>query len=684
MNARRFKNLLDQGLALHQAGHYAEAEAVYAPLRREGPKDFDVQHLSGLVAIHESRFADAVGFLQAAQKLDRRSAGCAVLLGFALRKLNRLTAAEETLRRATKLDPAVADAWAELGFVLQETGKLSEALAALEQAVALDPGCITAHARLGFLKSKIAGYAAAEPHFRQLVAIQPASAKHWANLGICRVQQMDLGEALECFDQALARDPDLGLAHAGRGLTLDRCLRVGDALRDYAEAVRLDPADFDSHSNRLFCSQQLGAHSQAELFRLALDFGRVAETVAASARSPAAAIADADPERRLRVAFLSPDFRRHSVAFFIEPLLAHLDRRQFEIFLYHDHFDLDEVSGRLSGLADAWHHVAGLPNDALHAQIAAAPPDILVDLSGHTSPNRLPLLARRLAPVQVTYLGYPGTTGLSVMDYRFVDAVSDPAGEGDHYHTEQLVRFAPTAWAYLPSGDAPAVAPPPCATGRPVPGGCFNKYAKVTDGILGQWARILTAVPGSRLMLKARGLENPVLLAHAKQRFAAAGLDPARVMFRGRTPDGRSHLATYDEIDVALDTFPYNGTTTTCEALWQGVPVVTLTGDTHASRVGTSLLAAAQHPEWVACDWGDYVRKAVGLVAQPARLEATRSALRGELHRSALLDHATHAARFGHALRETWRHACATTPKMERAGDNARQLALRPSAAVAG
>jgi len=274
--------------------------------------------------------------------------------------------------------------------------------------------------------------------------------------------------------------------------------------------------------------------------------------------------------------------------------------------------------------------------------------------------NRLPLFARRLAPVQVTYLGYPNTTGLPAMDYRFTDAVADPAGEADRFATERLVRFAPTAWAYAPPADAPAPGAPPVLTRGHVTFGCFNNPAKITDSMLQVWARIMAAVPDSRLCLKGAGLADPAQRQRYAACFAAVGVAPDRLELLDRTPDTTSHLACYHGIDIALDTAPYNGTTTTCEALWMGVPVVALVGDRHMARVSASLLGACEHREWAAATAADYVACAVRLATDPAGLASIRANLRGELQRSPLLDHAGQAARFGDALRECWQNWCRT------------------------
>jgi predicted O-linked N-acetylglucosamine transferase (SPINDLY family) len=278
-----------------------------------------------------------------------------------------------------------------------------------------------------------------------------------------------------------------------------------------------------------------------------------------------------------------------------------------------------------------------------------------LDLAGHTASNRLPAFARRIAPVQISYLGYPNTTGLQQMDYRLTDAVCDPEDGNTAWHSEQLVRFAPTAWAYAPPADAPPViAKPTEGEDRPVTFGCFNNFAKVSDATLQGWAGLLAAVPHSRLLLKAHGLDEEALQGQLRTRFSVHGLDPHRIDLMDRVPSRQAHLDLYSRVDVALDTYPYHGTTTTCEALWMGVPVVTLWGEHHAARVGGSLLKAINRPEWIATDWADYARIAADL-AQDCELRAhLRTNLRSEMQSSPLLDHAEQAKRFGKALRDCW------------------------------
>jgi len=365
------------------------------------------------------------------------------------------------------------------------------------------------------------------------------------------------------------------------------------------------------------------------------------------------------PDRRLRVAFLSPDLREHSCAYFLEPILRLLDREQFELYLYHDHFRVDAKSERFKALATVWRNFVSQPNQVVEQTIRADEPDIIVDLAGHTGmTTRLSIFARHLAPVQINYLGYPNTTGLSAMHYRFTDAMADPEGEADAFATEELVRFSSTAWVYQPPDSAPKINALPGAAASYVTFGCFNNLAKINDATLVLWARVLAAVPASRLLLKGWGLTDAATRQSYLARFTAAGLPAERIDLSDRTAEVAEHLALYHRVDISLDTFPYHGTTTTCESLWMGVPVVTLLGDRHASRVSASLLTAAGHPEWIARTQDEYVRLAAGLATDQAKLARLRAGLRSEIKASALCDYAGQGARFGASLRQCWRRHC--------------------------
>jgi protein O-GlcNAc transferase len=620
LSPAKLQSILQTGIAHLRAGRLAEAELALRQARTAAPKNFDVLHLSGLVAHQQGKSGEAVDLLSRALALRPEAVMCEHRLAVALGAAHRHVDAEKHLRHAVALKPDFHEGWDQLANCLKQQDRLGEALHCHEKAVTLKPDFAAGWVNFGFTL-RLAG-------------------KH--------------AEALVCHERALAAAPDYAPGRFGRAQSLQQLHRVREAIAEYGAFLKLRPQAHEARSNRLFALQNLDDVSREQIFAEHVAYGR------ALGRAPAPHFPQApDAGRRLRVAVLSPDLRAHSCAYFLEPLLRHLDREQFELHLYHDHFREDTVTARLRSLATGWRNFSGQSAATVEQAIRGDQPDILVDLAGHTGiTNRLPVLARRVAPVQITYLGYPNTTGVPAIDYRFTDAIADPVGEADPFATEKLVRFAPTAWTYLPPADAPEVAPLPALARGHVTFGSFNDLAKITDAMLATWSRILAGVEGSRLKLKGRGLSEPAVRAELEHRIVRAGIELARVELLERTPDTVSHLALYHDIDIALDTFPYNGTTTTCEALWMGVPVVSLVGDRHMSRVGASLLTAIGHPEWCANDRDSYVRCVTELAGDLVLLARIRASLRTDLRRSALLDYAGQAACFGAALRDCWAKWC--------------------------
>jgi protein O-GlcNAc transferase len=618
----KFQALLTDAVAQHRAGRLEEAENLYRQARVAAPKHFDVLHLSGLLAYQLGRTEAAIDWLTRAHRVDRKSAVCEMRLGLALLMGGRASEGEKHLRSAVKSDPKFVEGWDNLAYCLKLQDRLVESV---------------------------------ECH---LVAtkLKPDSASTWYNFGLTLSLQGKSLEALRCHERALAVDPGYAMARFGRAQALHQLHRMAEAVADYGIFLQIHPEHHEARSYRLFALHSLETISREELFAAHVEFGRVVghfpEPIFLN--SP-------QPGRRLRLAILSPDLRAHSCAYFIEPLLQHLDAAEFEIYLYHDHFRQDAVSERLRKSAAVWRDLVGKSNSTVEEIIRGDAPDILIDLAGHTGmTNRLPLFARWLAPVQISYLGYPNTTGLAAMGYRFTDDVADPLGDADALATERLVRFAPTAWTYAAPADAPAVEPAPCIT-RPFTFGCFNNPAKITDTMIAVWAQILKAVPESRLLLKGSGFSETAMRESYLARCSRFGLDAGRLELIDRTPDTASHLALYRRVDVALDTFPYHGTTTTCEALWMGVPVVTLHGDRHMSRVGTSILTAVGRTEWIGNSADEYVRIAIGLASDRSGLATIRGGLRAAFAASALGQHAAQAKRFGDAVRACWRSWCEKT-----------------------
>jgi protein O-GlcNAc transferase len=577
-----------------------------------------------------------------------------------------------------------ASAGLERGFALRAQGRPEEAIDAFRAALQLDPNLAEAHHQLGNTLKSLHRYVEAAASLRSAAMLAPQSGAVWLNLGVACLEMRRLDEAVSCFRRAIRLEPTRPEAHNILGhalLTKGRCTA---AKRCLDEALRLRPgypAALDNlgrvlktqglaaealphHRAALAGAPRPGTHSNL-LFSLNFpadlppeeilaEHRRWAELYAAPLRSDGAGPAiDPDPSRRLRLGYVSPDFVNHAVPYFFEPVLAAHDRGRFEVTCYSDARVPDGVTRRLRGQSERWREIAGLGDDAVAALVREDQIDILVDLAGHTARNRLLVFARKPAPVQATWLGYPNTTGLDVIDYRLTDAVSDLPGS-EAWHSEALVSLPGPFSCYRPAEASPPVGPLPALAAGLVTFGCFNHLAKVTPPVIELWAEILRALPGSRLLLKSLGLADLDTVARLRKEFAALGIEPDRLELNGTELSQANHLGLYQRVDIALDPFPYNGTTTTCEALWMGVPVVTLAGRTHVARVGASLLTHLGAPDWIAGSREHYVTRCRELAGDLPRLAAIRAGLRERMRLGPLCDAAAFTRGLEDAFRTMW------------------------------
>jgi protein O-GlcNAc transferase len=612
--------LIAAGAAHHRAGRLPQAESCYQQVLAIQPDHAEALHLMGVIAHQVGRHDVAVELIGRAIEQNDKSPSYFCNLGDALRELGRLEEAAAACRCAIDMQPAFAEAYSNLGLALKGQGKFDEAIAACRDAIRLKPTLVMAH----------------------------------YNLGNALMELGKVEEAIAAYRQALHIDPGSHQAHSNLAAGLVDRGNFDEALAAYRKAIWLKP-DFVDASSNLLLAMNCGEHfSRAEVF----DAHRAWNE--RHGRAPAAVHSnDRSTGRRLKVGYVSPDFRQHSVAYFLEPLLRHHDRSDVEVFCYAEVSAPDAATEHFKGLADRWATTVGMSNDALADGIRNDGIDILVDLAGHTAKNRLPVFARKPAPVQVTWLGYPNTTGLEAMDYRLVDAVTDPEGEADTFASERLVRLPEGFLCYGARGDAPAPGQPPCLTTGVVTFGSFNNPAKLSGATLDLWARLLARLPTARLLLKGKPFAEAATRAIYLDRLAERGVAADRIELVGWLPE-REHLALYDRVDIALDPFPYNGTTTTCEALWMGVPVVTLRGDRHAARVGASLLTQIGLSDLIADSPEAYMEIAVALAGDLARLADLRRSLRPRMAASPLCDAPAFARKVEAAYRTMWRRWCET------------------------
>ncbi|WP_297527147.1 O-linked N-acetylglucosamine transferase, SPINDLY family protein [Thiohalobacter sp.] len=531
--------------------------------------------------------------------------------------------------------------------VLWRCGATDEALGAVREALSVAPAHGEGLDLLGQILIARNELDEAEQVYRRAVSATPGEARLWANLAAVESARGYPSRAVAAYQEARRRDPRLPV-QSGLASALLVLGHAGEAVELHREACRTLPPAAPAHSGYLLALNYLEGLDEAELLQAHRTWG---ERLASASGGPLCPPRAPDPDRRLRIGYLSPDLRAHSVASFLQGLLEAHDRGGFEIFCYSTSPREDAVSQALRAAADHWRACAGEAPSALAGRVAADGIDILVDLAGHTAHNSLPVFALRPAPLQFTYLGYPNTTGLPAIDGRIVDEITDPPGS-ERWCTEELVRVPAPFLAYRPPREVPDPSPPPAADNGFVTFGSFNNLSKVGPSVVAAWADLLAAVPGSRLLLKSPALTDPEVRAMVEARFRGRGIETARLELLGHTPGRQAHLALYRRLDIALDTFPYNGTTTTCEALLMGVPVVSLAGRVHRSRVGASLLAAIGRPEWVADDPARYVAIAAELAGTGTeRLAGLRAGLRDALLRSPLCD----AARLARGIEQAWR-----------------------------
>lgn len=621
MRGETLQTLLARAREALFKGRTEEAARLAAAARAQAPAEPEAWYLEGAATLGRGRVHEALPLMQTALRLSPAHPECLLYLGLALSYLKRFSEAEPLLRKLLSLRPGNAEAWQALGGVLLELGKREEALVAHRKAAALKPNDPVPLCRLGRCEALAGDHEAALASYRRALALQPS-----------------LPEALH-----------------GAGMESQRLHRIPEALQAYERLLATKPANPSLLSHRLLALHYGSGLSADKLYEEHLAYGRLLESPERLAENAARAFPNStDPEKRLRVGLLSPDLRIHSVAFFLQPLLEHLDRARFEVFLYHDNPKEDAFTKLLGLGAACLRRTAGMTDAQVEETIRRDAPDLLLDLCGHTDRNRLPLFARRLAPLQLSYLGYPDTTGLRSMDYRLTDALADPEGEAERFYTEKLLRFSPCAWCFWPPPGAPEPAARDTASGGGLRFGCFNSFSKLSDATLDLWGALLSGIPKAELLLKSL---HPAASGFL-ERLESQGLPKERVRLLPSSPDAISHLQAYAEIDIALDPFPYNGTTTTCEALWMGVPVLSLRGDRHSARVGASLLSAVGHPEWIADSTDAFLQKARALADDRATLARLRGGLRDELRRSILLDASGQSERFGAALRTVWREWC--------------------------
>jgi protein O-GlcNAc transferase len=680
-------SLFDLALERHRAGRLAEAETLYRQVLSQDPSHASAAFLLGAVALGSGRPGAAVDLLRRATRLDPSNAAYHANLGEAYRRLRRHAESVDSFEQALLLKPDFAEPIFNLGLLLQEVGELEPAIACFERALEVkrDSPVVA-----GQLEQARGAYLAAidRPTTSDDAAAEALCVRAWLTLAAVHRSLGRRADAVSCCRRALGYAPRsiatlLRLAEVlfEEGLTdeasvrlrqvleidpghkeaLARLLEVLESSCRLEEAVALlrqclTVANVPSLRSLLVLTlPYLPGYDDAAILREATAWDR--EHAAPLSHNAKPSTNDRSPERRLRVGYVAPYFRDHAHKFFLHPLLSNHDRRSFEFFFYSDVAQPDAETEHLRAFADGWRDTVGLDDDAMADLVRADRIDILVDLAMHTQNGRLLAFARKPAPIQLCWLAYPGTTGLSTMDYRVSDPHLDPPEADRSVYAEQTLLLPDSFWCYSPRTSGPNPTPLPALTEGRITFGCLNNFCKVNAGVLETWAEVLNAVERSVLVLLAPPGD---VRRRASSLFAERGVDTARVRFVHRRPRDQ-YLTSYGSIDVCLDTFPCNGHTTSMDALWMGVPVVTLAGDTVMGRAGVCLAMNLGLPELIARTPRDYVRVAVELTSDLPRLGALRAGLRPRMERSPLMDGPRFAKNMESLYRRVWRQYSSQT-----------------------
>ncbi|MEI6320522.1 MAG: tetratricopeptide repeat protein [Pseudomonadota bacterium] len=709
------------GVVEYLLGNLEDAIARLSAAARLDRRDAGALVNLGLAQHAAGRHAEAVASLRKATALRPALAIAHGNLALALSASGDARGAVESARRAVALAPGDAPSLAILGNACHAAGDLAAARQAYLDALAIGGVQAEVLYNLGNTERALGNEAAAAARYGEALALDPGHLPSWINLGNVRMALRDYDGAEAAFEAALkaapagvdtgGADPADGRADAQPSPALRAVLaearynlanlqrmtgRLDEALARYRAVLAAEPLHEAAFSNLLLTLNYSAGVSREESFAAHVEYGRrFAPTVAArsvaggKARAgarpappaddvPAPAASDvkasdakaasaagaADVAAPLRIGFVSPDFRGHAVALFFEPLLDHLPGHGFEVYCYANVDRPDAVTERLRAKAAGWRDIAAVDDAAAAALVRRDRIDLLVDLSGHTARHRLRLFAHRPAPVQLTMIGHVNTTGVEAIDYRITDAITEPEGGGhDRWYTEKLLRLPHTSWCMRPpstepAGDWPAQACPP---ERRFTFASFNNFAKLSGAVLDLWVELLASLPESRLVMVT--VPEGRTQARLRERFAAAGVDPARLELHGLLPP-QDYRALHARVDLALDPFPCNGATTTLETLWLGVPVLALAGDSFRSRNGMGILMNAGLDPLVARSPAHYLEIARRLAADPGELEALRALTGTHLLHTPLMDEAAFAADLSALLRRAWREGGTWPPSL--------------------
>jgi len=633
---------LQQLVTLHNAKRYAEVEGPARALVVKYPNAGLVWKLLAYALQFQGK--DAMNAFQKAAQLLPGEPSLAFNLATFQKNAGLLSEAVASYRSALKINPKFAEAYNNLGGLLHEIGQVGEAVNCFRKVVKLLPDAAQAHNNLGAALFEFGHAKEGVDACRRSVKLNPNFSEAHNNLGRCLQELSQYDEAETHYRQALMLSPENFKALGNLGNLLKDIGQLDEAMNCYQAALDIKPDLTEAHSNLLLLQSYSAKYSPEHCLEQARNFGKI---VTAKATRPYKSWQCATQPDRLRVGMVSGDFRNHSVGYFLVGLLSHVDPDRIELIAYPTNPQEDEVTERIRPSFSQWRPLYGKSDEDAARMIHDDGIHVLMDISGHTGFNRLPVFAWKPAPVQVAWLGLPNTTGVAEIDYLLGDSHATPVEIASHF-SETIWRMPESYLCFSAPVQAVDVAPLPAQSAGYVTFGSFNNLTKMNDEVVELWSRILSSVPGSRLYLKTGQLDSEDLCEKTRARFAHHGIAPERLLLKGKTSSAAEHLAEYNKVDIALDPFPYPGATTSIEAMWMGVPVLTLQGNRFVSLIAKSVAHYSGLADWVAIDKDDCVAKAVSFTADQDSLSSLRAGLRDQVLASSIFD----APRFARNLED--------------------------------
>lgn len=643
---------IDLALQHQQAGRLQEAAALYRQVIEHNPRCPDALNLLGSITYQTGNYQAALELINRAIEAAPHIPMYYSNAGPVLIALGLNDEALASYRKAVELQPDYVEARNNIAHLLKEKGNHEEAVAQYLEAIRIRPDYASAHFNLGNTLRDMGRLDEALSSYLNTLKYQPSFAAAYVNAGVVLTKQGRFNDALQYYQQALLLQPGDVDTYLNMANALSMLGRAGEAIAACRSALQVDPSHADAYSSLLITMLYSPDVTSAQIHAENVGFAKVFEVPfrATWPRHENPKTSD----RRLKIGYVSGDFRHHPVAYFIEAILANHDKSNFEIYCYHNHPAHDQVTDRLAKYADHWLQIQTMNDEQVAARIQADGIDILVDLSGHTAFNRLPVFARKPAPVQVTVIGYPGSTGLEAMDYRLTDEFLDPEGMTEQFHTEKLMRLSASA-IFQPDSSAPEVNKLPALSAGEFTFASLSTPTKLNEQVIALWARILKAVSPSRLML---GNAQPGQVQWLLDLFARHGIGPERLLLQPRM-GMREYLALHGKIDLGLDPFPYNGGTTTFHALWMGVPVITLAGDKTVSRSGASIMGSLGLKQLLVHSEEEYLELAVRMAGNLKELSELRHGLRDVVASKCTGDPVRYTRALEAAYRTIWQDWCA-------------------------